>query len=111
MVTEPEHRESDQSLRGAEPGTGSGDEPDLGVDSIRSVESPCSITAIIDASCLTEYLKFGRPSASLSRIHSGVLTHVVAAAINPDGVVHDAVHDRIGVHSGDTTGSDHVQRT
>jgi hypothetical protein len=28
-----------------------------------------------------------------------VFTHVVAAGIDPDGVVHDAVHDRVGVDS------------
>ena len=30
----------------------------------------------------------------------GVFSHVVAAGLDPDGVVHDAVHDRVGVDSG-----------
>ena len=32
--------------------------------------------------------------------NTGVFTHVLAAGIDPDGVVHDAVHNRIGVHPG-----------
>lgn len=39
------------------------------------------------------------PADVLSRVHGGVLTHVVAACIEPDGVVHDSVHDGVGVHS------------
>ena len=30
----------------------------------------------------------------------GVFSHVVAAGLDPDGVVHDAVHDRVGVDPG-----------
>ena len=30
----------------------------------------------------------------------GVFSHVVAAGLDPDGVVHDTVHDRVGVNSG-----------
>jgi hypothetical protein len=30
----------------------------------------------------------------------GVFSHVVAAGLDPDGVVHDAVHDRVGVNAG-----------
>jgi hypothetical protein len=33
-------------------------------------------------------------------LHGGVLAHVVVAGIDQDGVVHDAVHDGIGVNSG-----------
>ena len=28
----------------------------------------------------------------------GVFSHIVAAGLDPDGVVHDAVHDRVGVN-------------
>ena len=30
--------------------------------------------------------------------HGGVFTHVVAAGFDPNGVVHDAVHDGIGMY-------------
>lgn len=33
-------------------------------------------------------------------LHGGVLAHVVVASIDPDGVMHDAVHDGIGVDPG-----------
>ena len=39
------------------------------------------------------------PQRLISPVHGGVFTHVVVAGIDPDGVVHDAVHDRVGVHS------------
>lgn len=29
--------------------------------------------------------------------HGDVLQHVVGAGVDPDGVVHDSVHDRIGI--------------
>lgn len=28
-----------------------------------------------------------------------MLAHVVRAGVDPEGVVHDAVHDRVGMHS------------
>lgn len=39
------------------------------------------------------------PQRLFSPVHRGVFTHVVVAGVDPDGVVHDAVHDRVGVHS------------
>ena len=33
-------------------------------------------------------------------LHGGVLAHVVVAGVDPDGVVHDSVHDRVGVDPG-----------
>lgn len=39
------------------------------------------------------------PAVVRSGGHGGVLAHVVAAGVDPDGVVDDAVHDRIGVDS------------
>jgi hypothetical protein len=40
------------------------------------------------------------PHRLFSRGHDGMFTHVVVAGVDPDGVVHDAVHFRIGVHPG-----------
>jgi len=41
-----------------------------------------------------------RPRECLCRdLAGGVFSHVVAAGLDPDGVVHDAVHDRVGVDS------------
>ena len=33
-------------------------------------------------------------------VRGGVFSHVVRAGVDPEGVVDDAVHDRVGVHSG-----------
>ena len=41
------------------------------------------------------------PRDCLGRDLAGrVFSHVVAAGLDPDGVVHDAVHDRVGVNAG-----------
>jgi len=40
-----------------------------------------------------------RPRERLRRdLAGGVFSHVVAAGLDPDGVVHNAVHDRVGVN-------------
>ena len=42
----------------------------------------------------------GAPGHGLCSGEARVLPHVVGAGLDPDGVVDDAVHDRVGVDSG-----------
>lgn len=37
--------------------------------------------------------------ATFLRVDAGVFSHVVGSGIYPDGVVHDAVHDGIRMHT------------